>query len=245
MPFLEAPNPNRHKHMLHADTMPGWSDIDRTGIVASKALAAGTIVWGPCDGCAIWSAREMQSLSQMERLWLDEFGYYLDDGSVLLVCGSGYLFNHSCDPNILSDGLDFGIAVREIRMGAELTIDYRAFRNERDWALTCNCREISGPHTIIANGLPDPDYNNRNRSRLDLGLTLMASRPQPIAQRLALCSRSYQTWLQGGHFTSCEFSICDPRTGRCDPARNDYLRNEMGRVQIRSSRSGQKPCIDH
>jgi hypothetical protein len=226
--------------MLHADAMLGRSDIDRTGIVASKALAAGTIVWGPCERCAIWSADEFESLSQIERLWLDEFGYRLDDGSVLLVCGSGYLFNHSCDPNVLSDGLDFGIAVREIPRGAEVTIDYRAFRNERNWAFTCNCRGVLGPHRIVANGLPDPDCIARNRSRLDLSLIRAASQPQPLAQRLALSSRSYQIWLRGAHFASCGFSICDPRTGRSDPARSEYLRNEMVRVQIRASESEQR-----
>ena len=46
--------------------------------------------------------------------------------------------NHSCDPNVKSNGKDGLIALRAINPGEEITIDYTQF-STKDWSMTCNC----------------------------------------------------------------------------------------------------------
>lgn len=45
--------------------------------------------------------------------------------------------NHSCDPNIAPHG-DEVIALRDIPVNEELTIDYAQF-SPKDWSMKCNC----------------------------------------------------------------------------------------------------------
>ena len=62
--------------------------------------------------------------------------YWTLDGSV---GGSGAEYiNHSCDPNTAFIGLDV-LAVRSIRRGEELTLDYAAAMNEHSEPFTCHC----------------------------------------------------------------------------------------------------------
>lgn len=46
--------------------------------------------------------------------------------------------NHSCDPNTQYDGLNV-IALRDIKMGEELTLDYTTFLNNEMESFICNC----------------------------------------------------------------------------------------------------------
>jgi hypothetical protein len=86
--------------------------------------------------------------------WLDEYGYRLFDGKVILPCMGAHLLNHSCNAPALDYGLGVGIAVRDIKAGEEVTIDYRTFRHELPWEFACSCgapmcvgtvRSIAGP----------------------------------------------------------------------------------------------------
>lgn len=46
--------------------------------------------------------------------------------------------NHSCDPNVKSNDKGGLIALRDIKPGEEITIDYAQF-STRDWSMKCNC----------------------------------------------------------------------------------------------------------
>lgn len=46
--------------------------------------------------------------------------------------------NHSCDPNVKSNDKDGLVALRDIKLGEEITIDYALFSN-KDWSMSCSC----------------------------------------------------------------------------------------------------------
>jgi D-alanine-D-alanine ligase len=46
--------------------------------------------------------------------------------------------NHSCDPNTAFDGLDV-LAIKTVRAGEELTLDYATFLNENMEPFECSC----------------------------------------------------------------------------------------------------------
>jgi hypothetical protein len=49
------------------------------------------------------------------------------------------LMNHSCDPNVwLQDEVTL-IALRDIALGEELTLDYALFETDLGWRMECNC----------------------------------------------------------------------------------------------------------
>lgn len=54
--------------------------------------------------------------------------------------------NHSCDPNIAPIG-DAVIALRDISVDEELTVDYAQF-SRKDWRMECSCDAINCPKTV-------------------------------------------------------------------------------------------------
>jgi hypothetical protein len=64
--------------------------------------------------------------------------------------------NHSCDPNVAIRGERTVYALRDIKAGEEITMDYSLTETEVDWVLndkcTCgskNCRGFVGPITAL------------------------------------------------------------------------------------------------
>jgi hypothetical protein len=63
--------------------------------------------------------------------------------------------NHSCDPNCLSAGYDFEIALRDIAAGDELTDDYGSLNLEYDFECRCGsarCRTLIRPGDLLTFG---------------------------------------------------------------------------------------------
>jgi hypothetical protein len=216
--------------MLHPDVAPGQSELHGTGMIALRPLAAGTVVWAPCKHCAVWRPEELVELAEHERSWLNEFGYCLNDESILLVCRSGYLFNHSCTANVENDGLDFAVVVHDIPDGGELTIDYRAFRNEPYWTFWCRCG--TSAHRVTSRSAFSARSRDARRRALDSALTYEMLQKQALAPQLTSCSNTYQQWLRTGRLAYDVGTVCDPRSGLEGSMRDAYLRQEMGRTPI-------------
>jgi hypothetical protein len=113
------------------------------GIFALRDFGKGEFIFRRRHGRLISSA-EIPHLSEEEQRHLCELDFEIS--AVLLPPGC-YL-NHSCDPNAMRSGVKV-FAWRDIRHGAEITIDYRlnAFGSER-WKCDCgsgNCsKEVAG-----------------------------------------------------------------------------------------------------
>ena len=125
------------------------SCIDGDGIFAGEPIPKGTIVFYYSHSDAYVSKKEFQYLSNFEKQQIYKFGVEDEYGNWIVTEGDA---NHSCDANILSifvDGLYCDIAVKDIQIDEEITIDYSLFYSSFPWKMicrchSCNCRGIVG-----------------------------------------------------------------------------------------------------
>ena len=108
------------------------------GLLAARSFAAGRVII-PIDGVV----RDAQLVTKTGGAFADNcFRYgpetYLDPGD-----GFGRYLNHSCAPNarIRKEGRRLELfALRSIRRGVEVTIDYSTILGDDDiWTMRCNC----------------------------------------------------------------------------------------------------------
>jgi uncharacterized protein len=218
--------------MLYEAIVPAQSTISRIGMVAKRSIPTGTIVWHPCKNCAVWSPSEIASMDDDTVSWLEEFGYWLNDDSIVTACCSGYTFNHSCDSYLLDFGLDFSIVVRDIPDGAEVTIDYRSLQAERRWRFLCHCEADSCARVIEPTSAPSEALRAHWESRIRPALARVGREPQPLHGSLQTGSRSYRAWLETGDFAWGKYSVCDPFAGLGEPQRTRYLVQERRRIAV-------------
>lgn len=161
------------------------------GLFATEAVPAGTIVWHPCSRCPVFSGPSLSALGPSQFRQLDEYGYYLEDGSIILPCTLAFLLNHSCEANVLDYGLDFGITVRDIDPGDEITCDYRTFASDPGWSVECRCgsRRCAG-QISPANALPERLVHEWTAG-IEHALELVRRVPQPLHASLISSSRAY------------------------------------------------------
>lgn len=169
------------------------------GLFATRHIPAGTVVWHPCRRCRVWGRAEAESLPEDEYRRVDELGYWLTKDRLLLPCSNACWMNHSCRPATLDFGLDFGVAVRDIAPGEEVTLDYRTFMSDPAWAVVCNCRQENCDRLISPPGGFDAALRASWKERLMRVLPLVASVPQELGGSLSECSPSYRRLLAGAN----------------------------------------------
>lgn len=170
--------------MLHSALHPAFSGVSGTGIVASRDLDLGTVVWGPCANCHVWDATRLGATVPAVVAWLDEYGYRLFNGELILPCMGAHLLNHSCNATVLDYGLGVGIAVRDIKAGEEVTIDYRTFGRELPWEFACSCGSPTCVGTVRSIAGPVPATLAAEwRQRMALALERARNIPQEIPLR--------------------------------------------------------------
>jgi hypothetical protein len=178
------------------------SPIHGQGLFATAPIPAGCIVWHPCRECRVADAASVPQLDQREVDWLDEFGYRLVDGGLLLPCRSAYLMNHSCDAAVLDWGLDFGIAVRDIQAGEEVTCDFRTFLDDPPWTVACRCGAAECVGTIVPEQGSDPAVQKAWQRRVDHAVARLGRVAQPLDGSLRASSRLYGALMAGQRVSS-------------------------------------------
>ena len=129
-----------------------FSCIDGQGIFAGESISHGTIVFYCSEDDVYLSKNEFQSLSREEKDHLCKYGVEDESGNWIVTDGDA---NHSCDANILSlfvDGLYCDIAIRDIQIGEEITIDYGLFYSSFPWTMSCKCNS-SKCRKVVGSGL--------------------------------------------------------------------------------------------
>jgi hypothetical protein len=128
------------------------SEIEGNGIFAREAVQKGTIVFYFSHDENYISKEKFESLSSEAKERLYKFGVEDESGNWVMTTGD---VNHSCDANILSlfvDGLYCDIAVKDIRIDEEITIDYGILYSSFPWSMLCNCNSTNC-RGIVGSGL--------------------------------------------------------------------------------------------
>lgn len=79
---------------------------------------------------------------------LERYSFRNSQGHYVLCWDLARFVNHNCQPNCLSPGMDFEIAVRDIEVGEEVTNDYGSLNLEFEMDCHCgapNCRGKTRP----------------------------------------------------------------------------------------------------
>ena len=132
--------------MLHPSTRLTWvGDEVGYGVVATEFIPRGTITWvlDPFD--RVLAPQEVERVQTNLAPALERFSYVTGRGDRILIWDFGRFLNHSCDANILSPGVEIEIAVRDVRPGEQLVIDYGELNVELPMDCQCGsplCRRV-------------------------------------------------------------------------------------------------------
>jgi uncharacterized protein len=121
------------------------SDINDIGMFAKENILKGEIVY--IKGGHILTRSELFSSSTINSYLPISDDYYIGAVSQEEETEVKLYNNHSCDPNCGMHGEITFIAIRDIGIGEELTIDY-AFIDNEDYTFKCKCGSACCRHTI-------------------------------------------------------------------------------------------------
>jgi len=112
----------------------GRSKIAGLGVIAAKNFKRGDLVTtlrGPVRYVYVQNKKQ----AQYGATWIGRTKYTWIDPKPPL-----NRLNHSCDPTVGIRGQRRVYALREIKKGDEITIDYSTIEPQRLWSMRCSCR---------------------------------------------------------------------------------------------------------
>lgn len=112
--------------MMHPDTELRYiNDVIGIGIVATKLIPKGTIIWISDDLDMTLKKDFVESLDETRRRMVDKYSYLSDDGDYyILHWDHARYMNHSFHPTCIDTIFEFNLAARDIYPGEQLTCDY-------------------------------------------------------------------------------------------------------------------------
>lgn len=113
------------------------------GVIATSPIPRGTITWvrDPLD--QRFEPEMVARMPELLRAALHRYCYRELDGAYVLCWDHARFNNHSCEPSCRTVG-DFDIAVRDIRAGDELTIDYATINVLETFDCRCGATSCRG-----------------------------------------------------------------------------------------------------
>lgn len=182
--------------MLHPDTELGVVSADiGFGVFAAAFIPKGTIVYIK-DPLEIEISEEDPRLLDPEMLRIIErYSYIEPTGNRVLSWDLAKYMNHSCEPNTISTGYGFEIALRDIQKGEQITDEYGLLNIEKN--MPCGCGAAA------CRGWVRQDDVERHGSHWDDkvrgALARYTSVPQPLAYLLESVTRKQlQNFLATG-----------------------------------------------
>ena len=131
--------------MLHPDTQLGVVSAEiGYGVFATALIPKGTIVYIK-DPLEIEIGDDDPRLRDPEMLRIIERYSYIEPGGTrVLSWDLAKYMNHSCDPNTISTGYGFEIALRDIREGEQITDEYGLLNIEKNMPCGCGANSCRG-----------------------------------------------------------------------------------------------------
>ena len=122
--------------MLRVKTYLSKSKISGIGLFAGEDIKKGTITWNYSpyflikltqDDINKMSADEKKRFDILDHYWIDKNNNYI------ISLDNDRFMNHSIDPNVALADDNCEIAIKDIKIDEELTIDYRTLAPENMW----------------------------------------------------------------------------------------------------------------
>lgn len=111
--------------MIHPDTELRFiSNEIGYGVVATRLIPKGTITWVLDCLDREFTPDQVESMEPIYRDILGTYTFRNNLGNHVLCWDNGRYVNHSFNSNCMSTAYDFEIAVRDIKLGEQLTDDY-------------------------------------------------------------------------------------------------------------------------
>jgi SET domain-containing protein len=132
--------------MIHPDTeIRLVSPEVGYGVFATKKIPMGTIVYVKDDLEIMISQEDYHKYSDSLKKVIDRYSYIDPEGYRIISWDFAKYTNHCCDPNTISTGYGFEIAIKDIEPGEQITDEYGIFNLDREIHLVCdkqNCRKV-------------------------------------------------------------------------------------------------------
>lgn len=124
--------------MIHPDTAVNHvSNTIGDGVFATAFIPKGTLVYVKDPLEIELTPTQFNALADPIRDMADKYSYIDERGHRILSWDTAKYVNHSCEPNTISSGYGFEIALRDIRLGEQITDEYGLFNLE--WRINCHC----------------------------------------------------------------------------------------------------------
>ena len=132
--------------MIHPDTeIRLVSPEVGYGVFATKKIPMGTIVYVKDDLEIMISQEDYYKYSDSLKKVIDRYSYIDPEGYRIISWDFAKYTNHCCDPNTISTGYGFEIAIKDIEPGEQITDEYGIFNLDKEIHLVCdkqNCRKV-------------------------------------------------------------------------------------------------------
>jgi SET domain-containing protein len=116
--------------MMLVKTYVAPSGIEGVGVFAGEPIAKGTTIWrfDPHFDRTI-PRSELENFPEGIRDFLEKYSYpyHAEPDVIVIEADNGRFMNHSNEPNTDFSRMDFGFALRDIKVGEELSCDYAEF----------------------------------------------------------------------------------------------------------------------
>lgn len=116
------------------------------GVFATRRIPRGTITWVQDRLDQVINPNDPNFADYPPGL--ERYSFRNNQGNYVLCWDLARFVNHNCQPNCLSPGMDFEIAVRDIEVDEEVTNDYGSLNLEFEMDCHCgalNCRRKTRP----------------------------------------------------------------------------------------------------
>ncbi|MGE0707646.1 MAG: SET domain-containing protein [Planctomycetota bacterium] len=148
------------------------------GVVATRFIPRGTILWIDCPLDQKLTPQEVASLAPEYRAVLDRYGYPDLQGRTVLCWDHGRFVNHSCDPSAASGPLtQCEVALKDIHPGEQFTCEYLEIRSPDTFPCQCGAATCRG----MVRWEDREQVEARLHSLVEEVLPLIAEVEQPLA----------------------------------------------------------------
>lgn len=134
--------------MIHSKTELRFiNDLVGYGVFATETIPEGTIVYVKDSLEITVSPEDFKKHNKEIQDVIEKYSYIDQKGDRIVSWDFAKFVNHCCNPNTISTGYGFEIAIRDIHAGEQITDEYGIFNLEEEMDITCsyeNCRKKIG-----------------------------------------------------------------------------------------------------